>query len=439
MDNTNLTYIDFFSGCGGLSLGLGLANWNGIFAIEKDPMAYSSFDHNLVDENAPYQHFKHWPSWLSRTAHSIEDVLENPEVFNHFKEMAGTVTLVAGGPPCQGFSVAGARNGNDPRNLLVFKQIKAIEILKPVFAIIENVEGFEKKFVNRPVDDITLSVAEEAMLELNNIGYNVGKVVINAADYGVPQIRKRVILFAISKTYIDNICVDELLKDTLRKVSLLQRKELKLPEDRYVTVGEAISDLYGGEIIEEPEFPKYQTCKYTPIASSYQALMRKNVQSDIPTSHRFNKHGSRIVELYQKAISTQPPGRISKEFLFENGCHSNKRYVLDLKKPCSTVTTAPEELIHFHDPRCVTLREMARLQSFPDDFSFFGRYTLNGPSRGKDVPRNAQIGNAIPPLVGRAIGKSLEIIYSMLINKDRKLQEYRYRIDPSNNNYSFTL
>ena len=58
MDNTNLTYIDFFSGCGGLSLGLGLANWNGIFAIEKDPMAYSSFDHNLVDQNAPYQHFK---------------------------------------------------------------------------------------------------------------------------------------------------------------------------------------------------------------------------------------------------------------------------------------------------------------------------------------------------------------------------------------------
>ena len=96
-------------------------------------------------------------------------------------------------------------------------------------------------------------------------------------------------------------------------------------------------------------------------------------------------------------------------------------------------------MIHFHDPRCVTLREMARLQSFPDDFSFFGRYTLNGPSRGKDVPRNAQIGNAIPPLVGRAIGKSLEIIYSMLINKDRKLQEYRYRTDPSNNNYSFTL
>lgn len=437
MDSKELTYIDFFSGCGGLSLGLGLAGWNGVFAIEKDPMAYSSFDHNLVDKNAPYRHFQNWPSWLPRTAHSIEDVLEDSSVFCHFKDMAGKVTLVAGGPPCQGFSVAGARNGNDPRNLLVFKQIRAIETLKPVFAIIENVEGFEKKFVNRPVDDITISVAAEAMNELTSIGYNVGKVVINAAEYGVPQIRKRVILFALSKDYIDGICVDELLKDVLAKVAISQRKELGLPINRYVTVGEALSDLSGGEIVDEPEFPGYKTCTYRPIESNYQKLMRRNTDKQIPTVHRFNKHGPRIVELYQKAISTQPPGRISKEFLFDNGCHSNKRYVLDVTKPCSTVTTAPEELIHFSQPRCVTLREMARLQSFPDDFSFYGRYTLNGPSRGKDVPRNAQIGNAIPPLVGRALGKSLEIIYSMLMNNDPRLFEYKYKTDPHSGNYSF--
>ena len=116
---TEFTYIDFFSGCGGLSLGLGWAGWNGIFAIEKDPMAYKTFDKNLVDETAPYRHFDMWPSWLSREAHTIEDVLEDELVVNHFRALAGKVTLVAGGPPCQGFSVAGARNGNDPRNLLV--------------------------------------------------------------------------------------------------------------------------------------------------------------------------------------------------------------------------------------------------------------------------------------------------------------------------------
>lgn len=433
------SYIDFFSGCGGLSLGLGWANWEGVFAIEKDPMAYSSFDHNLVDENAPYRHFKNWPSWLKREAHTIEDVLEDEVTLEHFRELAGKVTLVAGGPPCQGFSVAGARNGNDPRNLLVFKQIKAIELLKPMFAIIENVEGFEKKFVNRPIDDVTISVAEEAILELKNIGYNVGKVIINAADYGVPQLRKRVIIFAISKQYVDSeIIVEDLLTETLKQVALEQRKDLSLPTDRYVTVGEALDDLAGTELVEDPEFPGYNTAKYLPISSSYQTLMRRKMNDqEVPTSHRFNKHGDRIVKLYELAIKTQPPGRISKDFLFENGCHSNKRYVLDITKPCSTVTTAPEELIHFSNPRCVTLREMARLQSFPDDFRFYGRYTLNGPARGIDVPRNAQIGNAIPPLVGRALGIALSKIKEMLLFGDESLNNYRYKIDPKSNNYSF--
>ena len=68
-------YIDFFSGCGGLSLGLGYAGWRGLFAIEKDPMAYKTFHHNFVDEQAPYQHFQSWPDWLPKTNHTIEDVL----------------------------------------------------------------------------------------------------------------------------------------------------------------------------------------------------------------------------------------------------------------------------------------------------------------------------------------------------------------------------
>ena len=191
------SYIDFFSGCGGLSLGLGWAGWNGVFAIEKDPMAYASFDKNLVAEDAPHRHFENWPNWLPRGPHTIEDVLEDRNIIAHFKKLAGTVTLVAGGPPCQGFSVAGARNGNDPRNLLVFKQIDAMRILKPLFGIVENVGGFERKFVSRPIDGITLSVAEEATKEIEQLGYNVGKVKINAADYGVPQLRELVILFSI--------------------------------------------------------------------------------------------------------------------------------------------------------------------------------------------------------------------------------------------------
>ena len=193
------TYIDFFSGCGGLSLGLGWAGWQGVFAIEKDPMAYTTFDKNLIAADAPHRHFENWPSWLSKAPHTIEDVLQSDDMVENLKRMEGQVTLVAGGPPCQGFSVAGARNGNDPRNLLVFKQIEAIKLLKPIYAMIENVGGFERKFVSKPIDGMTMSVADEAIKQLEALGYNVGKVKINAADYGVPQVRERVILFAVLK------------------------------------------------------------------------------------------------------------------------------------------------------------------------------------------------------------------------------------------------
>ena len=419
-------YIDFFSGCGGLSLGLGYAGWKGLFAIEKDPMAYKTFHHNLVEENAPYQHFKAWPDWLEKTNHSIEDVLEDPSTRKHLEELSGKVTLVAGGPPCQGFSVAGARNGNDPRNLLVFKQIEAIRILRPPICMVENVGGFARKFINQPIDGITISIADAAIKEIESLGYNVGRVTINAADFGVPQLRERVIIFGILKDFAGELCVTELLTDCLSRVGKAQRAALNLPTDRYVNIAEAISDLSGEETVPDPEFPKYKTVKYLPPVSEYQKLMRKHMGDRIiPNCHRFNNHSEKAVALYKKALETQPAGRLTKEFLYENGCHSNKRFVLDVTRPSSTLTTAPEELIHYEHPRVVTLREMARLQSFPDDFEFLGRYTLNGPARGVDVPRNAQIGNAIPPLVGMALGTVIDNIMKMVLNNDEKLAAYR--------------
>lgn len=420
------TYIDFFAGCGGLSLGLGWGGWQGVFAIEKDPMAFKTFNKNLIAKDAPHQHFENWPVWLTKEPHTIEDILENEDTVDQLKKMVGQVTLVAGGPPCQGFSVAGARNGNDPRNLLVFKQIEAIKLLKPVYAIIENVGGFERKFVSKPIDGIAMSVAEEAIKRLELLGYNVGKVKINAADYGVPQVRERVILFAISKKFAGVLSAAELLDDILLEVGMEQRREFHLATSRFVNTEEAISDLAGEEIVPDPEFPTYKTCKYLPPKGAYQKLMRKGfLKQEVPSCHRFNNHSEKLIALYEKAHRTQPPGRLSKEFLYENGCHSNKRYVLDVKKACSTLTTAPDELIHYKHRRIVTLREMARLQSFPDNFSFYGRYTLNGPARGVDVPRNAQIGNAVPPLVGRALGKAVMKITALVENGDKEIEKYR--------------
>ena len=405
------SFIDLFAGCGGLSLGLGLAGWDGVFAIEKDPMAFSSFKTNLIDDS-PYSHFNLWPEWLPKEPADVVEMLENEEILAHLSELKGTIDLLAGGPPCQGFSVAGARNGDDPRNQLVFKQIKMIELIRPHFVIVENVGGFKKRFSNKPAaSNAEMSVADLAANQIEELGYSICVIEVNAADFGVPQLRKRVLLFGIDRNYYDVDDVKSKLLDALRVAGQGQRIEFGLPIDRCTNSYEAISDLSGTDIVPDSEYPTFLTCRYTNPTSQYQKLMRANCMSQsVPTSHRFNKHSEKSRNLYRKAIETQGGGRLSKDFLYENGCHSNKRFVIDVNEPCSTVTTAPEELIHFKHPRVLTLREMARLQSFPDDFIFKGRYTLNGPCRGLDVPRNAQIGNAIPPLLGRALGLALQSI-----------------------------
>ena len=115
-------YIDLFAGCGGLSLGLKNAGWNGIFAIEKNKDAFETLRYNLLTNSS---HFN-WPDWLPKTNHDIYDVLENYE--EQLKQLQGTVDLVAGGPPCQGFSLAGKRIETDKRNNLVHAYIEFVKL-----------------------------------------------------------------------------------------------------------------------------------------------------------------------------------------------------------------------------------------------------------------------------------------------------------------------
>ena len=134
------TYIDLFAGCGGLSLGLHQSGWKGLFAIEKSPDAFKTLKHNLIDKR---NHFD-WPEWLPETNLEIDSVLKTYK--SHLQELKNKVDLVAGGPPCQGFSMAGRRNENDTRNNLVKSYIKFISIVKPKVIFFENVKGFTQEF-----------------------------------------------------------------------------------------------------------------------------------------------------------------------------------------------------------------------------------------------------------------------------------------------------
>ena len=135
MLENNYTVIDLFAGCGGLSLGLYQAGWHGVFAIEKNPCAFETLKYNLIDKK---NHFD-WPEWLP-----IEplDILEvNKKYKKELKQLGGIIDLVAGGPPCQGFSMAGKRVKDDVRNQLVFAYIDFIQMVRPKLILFENVKG----------------------------------------------------------------------------------------------------------------------------------------------------------------------------------------------------------------------------------------------------------------------------------------------------------
>src|SRR5690554_5695198 len=171
----NLKYIDLFSGCGGLSLGLHKSNWKGIFAIEKNPDAFKTLEFNLINKK---KHFE-WPNWLPQSAHDINEVLKNHKT--ELKKLRGKINLIAGGPPCQGFSMAGRRNEADERNSLIKSYIEFVKLVQPDLIFFENVKGFTMEFKKNKEKGIAYS---QVVLEnLNKAGYYVQGKLVNFSEY----------------------------------------------------------------------------------------------------------------------------------------------------------------------------------------------------------------------------------------------------------------
>ncbi len=415
-------YIDLFAGCGGLSLGLHKAGWKGLFAIERDPMAFETLKSNMMLEDCPYPDFDMWPEWLPRKNMGIEEVLENEETRGHLQHLRGKISLISGGPPCQGFSVGGIRDGKDMRNQLVHQFIELVDLVHPPLVLIENVEGIARRFVSKPGHH-DIPVADHIVNLLNLKGYDAHYSIVNAVEYGIPQTRRRVFIVGITNELTTTKPLAKLFASALEYAGYDLLKSLNLPTDRPITVGEAIHDLVGGKLVPWPDSPKFESGKYTRARSKYAKLMRCGITAKtIPDCHRYSKHGERILNLYKLAAETQPPGRLSKQFLLSCGTKKDKKVLIDPEKPASTITTHPDEFIHYAEPRNITLREMARLQSFPDDFHFYGRYTINGPRRRHDMARCSQIGNAVPPLLAQTIGNALiDLVSSVDGSENSKL------------------
>lgn len=412
---TKKYFIDLFAGCGGLSLGLKNAGWRGLFAIERTPDAFETLKHNLIDKEI-VPSFQ-WPSWLPCRHMTTSELIAGYS--DQLKELQGKVDLIAGGPPCQGFSFAGRRNPNDPRNRLTEEYIQIVELIQPTYLLLENVKGFKVAFKQDSTDKEKV-YAEIVKEKLENLGYQVFHQVVNASRFGVPQPRARFIMIAVRKDLGVEKSPFELLEDFLPKY----RKDKGLPSIKDISVRDAISDLEtaGAALIPSVDTKGFQQIEYknSKKPSSYQLLMRKKCSAgNAPNSLRLARHNTETLKRFKKILESCAKGKsLKKAELEEMGTKKQCFTPLHPDMLSRTITTLPDDLLHYSEPRILTVRENARIQSFPDWFDFKGKYTTGGARRKEECPRYSQVGNAVPPLMAEALGRVIQNLDEATISKE---------------------
>lgn len=326
-DLTKYNFIDLFSGAGGLSCGMVMAGFNPVASVEIMPEAVETYKYNFIEKKK----FKETVETRDIRSKEVKEKLY--EAVQNVK-----VDVIVGGFPCQGFSMAGYRVVDDPRNSLYKEMKEIVEHLKPDYVVMENVEGL-RSMLNGKVE-------EKIIEDYREIGYEINLTVLNSADYGVPQFRKRVIF-----------------------------------------IGNRI-----GKTNYHPK-PLYDETNYVTLGQGIERFMEMDENIDI--NHIFPRH----TEEMKKRLTLVPEGKS----LYKNYSDAWKKSPWD-KPSCTVKENHGGTNIHPKLPRCLTPRELAALQSFPDDFIF----------KGSKKWQLVQIGNAVPPLMGKAIGlailKNIEMV-----------------------------
>lgn len=399
-------------------------------------MAFATFKANLIDMPRNGLRRFEWPEWLPKQACGIDELLDTHKVQ---LELLTTqeIDLIAGGPPCQGFSFAGRRQADDPRNQLFTKYLEVVKIVRPTAVLLENVPGMavahgSSGINGKPPSDTKESFLERLIHELSTVGYDVEARIVNATDYGVPQKRARLIVVGLLKERFrqpTNTPIAAQVFERLRshREAFLSSLGLSAP----VTASDAIGDLsifdrngkiWGLKECKDPVSPRgFLELAYDGrrSRSSYQVLMRRGMGQEPMDSMRLARHSDEVRTRFSEIIRTCRQGvRMNDQDRATFKLKKHRIYPMSADEPAPTITTLPDDILHFSDPRILTVREYARLQSFPDWFVFKGKYTTGGDLRTKECPRYTQVGNAVPPLLGQALGKALEFV----INE--------YKLDP---------
>lgn len=379
--------IDLFAGAGGLSEGLHLAGWDVAVAVERDVHAANTYDYN--------HNFRQNKN--TKILRCEIEKIGYEELQNALNEARGIslkeVDLIAGGPPCQGFSYIGPRSLNDSRNRLFLEFIRIVNIIRPKAFIAENVKGI-------------LSFARQGMPKLlgqifDRLGYNLSFDVINSLDFGVPQDRIRVIFSGIRRDVATELGINFLSAPAPFMPELI-KKYYEVGQS--ITLSEALSDLplgdavalesriwvTDGEVHEKSRADEPYTYPEVRKLTGYQLAMRRQSEGI------YNSHTKGMSQGRLEKVCAIPEGGIRASGGRDNAWRrlSWNRYSHTLQ---AHMGKDLKEFIHPLINRWITVREAARLQSFDDAFVFLG----------SQCAQLSQAGNAVPPFVGWAIGRSI--------------------------------
>ena len=416
-----MNYIDLFAGCGGLSLGLSQAGLQPVFAIESNADAFATYKHNLID--GTHRSASHlWPEgWLPIVPHNIRSIRRNKAKYEKpLLSLQGEIDIVAGGPPCQGFSTLGRRNSRDPRNQLVHDYLWFVQQVRPKFILLENVSGMAANFYPRRAPKVSKrsgkSGASKLMDGLESHYSIVTARVFRASDFGVPQVRPRFIAIAVRRDAVTK----QLSEDEIRhkgngllhecRVDFLQSKGLA--KNSRVSSAQAISDLETrrNRLVNYDRKGSFQRISYSGPRTKYQKDMHGDLNGAAPNSLRIPNHRTETLARFEYLHELVKKGGIvagkciDRDVLIDAGVTKHLLAVLNRNMPSRTISTLPDDLLHYSEPRILTVRENARLQSFPDWFEFTGKYTTGGHHRKKECPRYTQVGNAVAPRFAEFLG-----------------------------------
>ncbi|OVE70004.1 DNA (cytosine-5-)-methyltransferase [Clostridium diolis] len=442
--------IDLFCGAGGMSEGILQAGFHILFSSDISAEVEKTYvnRHEQLGLIQNYNTYFHRGDIREIDGDFILDKIHNLEMFKSEKaNIPNKIDAIFGGPPCQGFSRAGRRDPNDPRNLLFKEYLRVISQINPRYVIMENVQGFNDTKFYGYVGVTGIEYEDESLApnilrkEFKLIGYNTLEPrVLNASDYGVPQNRRRAIFIA----YKDGEAIP-------------QYPEPIFDENNKITVLQAIGDLIKDDKIREklnPKLTKYQiesqkgrthkingkklinknktvqnidVSDHLPIIkerfSLYSegedsaALKKRIISEGIDISSKpslISECCSKLSMKEEDVINSFKNCNITKEMIDALLTKKNIRTRLSKDKCSLTVVTLPDDYISPFEDRTFSVREMARLQSFDDSFVFLGKRTTGGKRRKVEVPQYSQVGNAVPPLLAKAIANE---IYAALIKE----------------------